>query len=188
MTRAFDTSFFFKSGFNKWRRQRNVCKKTTACMRNRMPPFACMGSGSESRLREKARQQRTVADSVNALYRCYRKLTNGADGATGTGLNGSLRAKGLVSILLRMGVKDKTVVDLGAGDGRVLLAAWLAGAERASGYELPANRTHAYVFRAVCQRQRVPTEVHPHAARRRWLLRHNPTNRRTVPHDHADLP
>jgi hypothetical protein len=149
---------------------------------------ARMGSGSERRLLENARQQRTVTDSVNALYRRFKKATNGADGATGTGVNGSLRANGLVKILLRMRVKDKNVLDLGAGDGRVLLAAWLAGAERASGYELPANWAHACVFRAVCRMQRVPTEVHPHAARRRWLPRHNPTNRRTEPHDHADLP
>ena len=132
--------------------------------------YACMGSGSE-RSFELARQQRTVTDRVNKMYRRIKQLTNGADGSTGAGLNGSLTADGLVRILLRMGVKEKTVIDLGAGDGRVVLAAWLAGADRASGYELPANWPHEYVFQAVCREEQVPTEVHPHAARRRWLPR-----------------
>lgn len=149
--------------------------------------YACMASGSQ-RSSGLARQQRAVANDVNALYRLFKHATNGADGATGAGVNGSIRADGLVKILLRMRVKDKHVLDLGAGEGRVLLAAWLAGANRASGYELPANVPYARVFQAVCQEQRVPSEVHPHAARRRCLPRHSPTNRRTVRHDHADLP
>jgi hypothetical protein len=155
-------------------------------MRNGMQRSARMGSGSR-RSFELARQRRTLRAGVNALYRRFKAAGDSADGASGIGLNGSLRAGGLVEILLRMRVKDKHVLDLGAGDGRVLLAALLAGAGKASGYELPANWPHEYVFQAVCQGQRVPTEVHPRAARRRWLPRHSPTKRRTVP-DHADLP
>ena len=156
-------------------------------MRSGMQRCARMGSGSRRSV-ELARQQRAVTKKVNAVYRRFKQATNGADGATGIGVNGSVRADGLVRILLRMRVQDKHVLDLGAGEGRALLAAWLAGAARASGYELPANRPYSWVFEAVCRNEQVPTEVQPHAACRRWLPRHSPTNRRTVPHDHADLP
>jgi hypothetical protein len=55
---------------------------------------------------------------VNELYRLFRKVSGGADGGTGTGLNGSTRATGLVKALRLMDVPGKVVVDLGAGDGR----------------------------------------------------------------------
>ena len=55
---------------------------------------------------------------VNELYRLFRKASGGADGGTGMGLNGSTRATGLVKTLRLLGVKDKVVIDLGAGDGR----------------------------------------------------------------------
>ena len=98
-----------------------------------------MASGSQ-RSSGLARQQRAVANDVNALYRLFKHATHGADGATGAGVNGSIRADGLVKILLRMRVKDKHVLDLGAGEGRVLLAAWLAGCGSvASGWITPVS-------------------------------------------------
>jgi hypothetical protein len=100
-----------------------------------------MGSGSR-RSFELARQRRTLRAGVNALYRRFKAAGDSADGASGIGLNGSLRAGGLVDILLRMRVKDMHVLDLGAGDGRVLLAALLAGAGKASGYELVRHSPH----------------------------------------------
>lgn len=127
-------------------------------MRTCVRQHARMYSGSKRNL-ERARQRlqlrRTLMDSVSKLYRIYRRATDGADGATGTGLNGSIRPTGLVDILLRMGVKDEDFADLGAGDGKPVLAALLAGARSAIGYELPVNAGHEHVFNAVCKLQRV---------------------------------
>jgi hypothetical protein len=55
---------------------------------------------------------------VNALWRLFKKCSDGSDGGTGTGLNGSTRPTGMVTTLQLMGVRGKAVVDLGAGDGR----------------------------------------------------------------------
>ena len=44
------------------------------------------------------------------------------------------------------------VVDFGAGDGRMLLAAIAAGASKAIGYELPGNASRKYLFDAVQKR------------------------------------
>ena len=127
-------------------------------MRTCVRQCARMGSGSDrnlQRARQRLQLRRTVTHSVNKLYRVYRRATDGADGATGTGLNGSIRPNGLVDILLRMGVDGENFTDLGAGDGRPVLAALLAGATSAIGYELPVNAGHEYVFKAVCKLQRV---------------------------------
>jgi len=77
-------------------------------MRTCVRQYARMYSGSKRNL-ERARQRpqlrRTVVGSVSKLYRIYRRATDGADGATGTGLSGPIRPTGLVDILLRMGVE-----------------------------------------------------------------------------------
>ena len=77
-----------------------------------------MASGSERNLKEKQQKSQQWCNAVGALYRLYRTMTGGADGATGIGLNGSIRPAGIVEVLLRMGVEDKRLVDLGASDGR----------------------------------------------------------------------
>ena len=43
-------------------------------------------------------------------------------------------------------------MDLGAGEGRVMVSAVKCGAYSAVGYELPANLAHRYVFDAVIRR------------------------------------
>ena len=51
-----------------------------------------------------------------------------------------------------MKIVGKKVVDLGAGDGRVLAAALVLGAKSAVGYELPGNIAQKFVFDAVIYR------------------------------------
>jgi len=48
-----------------------------------------------------------------------------------------------------MKIVGKRVVDLGAGDGRVLAAALVLGAQSAVGFELPGNNAQKFVFDAV---------------------------------------
>jgi hypothetical protein len=82
------------------------------------------------------------------LYRYYRKACDGGDGKT-VGFGGSLRPKSLAEILTLMKIEGKRVVDLGAGDGRVLTAALVLGAQSAVGYELPGNIAQKFVLDAV---------------------------------------
>jgi len=51
-----------------------------------------------------------------------------------------------------MKIVGKRVVDLGAGEGRVLAAALALGALSAVGYELPGNSAQQFVLDAVMKR------------------------------------
>ena len=75
------------------------------------------------------------------------KLSGGADGGV-SGFNGSIRPNPLAKILRALSVKEKEMVDFGAGSGRVLFSAVALGASRAYGYELPVNKGMKYVFDA----------------------------------------
>ena len=60
-----------------------------------------------------------------------------------------MRPKSLGDVFKLMKIVGKRVVDLGAGDGRVLAAALVLGAQSAVGFELPGNNAQKYVFDAV---------------------------------------
>jgi hypothetical protein len=85
---------------------------------------------------------------VGEIYRQYKKCSGGADGGV-VGLNGSIRATCLVRMLHALQISGRDVLDFGAGDGRVLLAAVATGATKATGFELPDNSAHRIVFEAV---------------------------------------
>lgn len=85
---------------------------------------------------------------IGEIYRQYKKSAGGADGGV-VGLNGSIRATCLVRMLRALNIDGREILDFGAGDGRVLLAAIATGASKASGYELPENSAHRFVFNAV---------------------------------------
>lgn len=65
------------------------------------------------------------------------------------GSYGTLSSGSAVRVLTAMRLEDTAFVDLGAGDGRMLLAAASMGASSALGYELPENKGHLYVFDAM---------------------------------------
>ena len=87
---------------------------------------------------------------VNSIYQHFKRCSGGADGGV-VGMNGSVRATCLVRALQALRVQGKELVDFGAGDGRVLLAAIASGASKAAGYELPDNSAHQFVFDAVVE-------------------------------------
>ena len=62
------------------------------------------------------------------------------------GVNGSVTASSLVKILKSIYAHDHMFVDLGAGNGRVILAALATGANSAVGFELPDNNSYSLLF------------------------------------------
>lgn len=75
----------------------------------------------------------------------------GCDGRC-AGLNGSISPRSLSAVFLILGIEGQRLVDLGAGEGRVLAAALACGADRVFGYELPENGACKYVLDAVLNR------------------------------------
>jgi hypothetical protein len=49
-------------------------------------------------------------------------------------------------------VRGRNLVDLGAGDGKVLASAMRCKAKSVVGYELPSNSAHKYIYDAVLRR------------------------------------
>ena len=89
---------------------------------------------------------------VATLYKAYRQISGGAE--TGNeGTSGSFNPNSLVKVLAALDVKDGSLVDFGAAEGRVLFAALICGANDTQGYELPANRDiHYEIFKHVYDR------------------------------------
>jgi hypothetical protein len=99
------------------------------------------------------------------VFALFRRASDGADGSSGHGFNGTLNATSLASIFAFLDIYGKHFVDLGAGEGRVLVSAVACGAGSAIGYELIQNKAHKYVFDAVLSRvQRVKSLI-----RANWL-------------------
>ena len=89
------------------------------------------------------------------VFALFRRASDGADGSTSHGFNGTLNAVDIYG----------KHFDLGAGEGRVLVSAVACGAGSAIGYELIQNKAHKYVFDAVLSRvQRVKSLI-----RANWL-------------------
>ena len=55
-------------------------------------------------------------------------------------------------VLQLLDIVGRTVVDLGAGDGRVLASALACCADKVFGHELPENKACKFVFDAVLKR------------------------------------
>ena len=89
-----------------------------------------------------------AAQAIRRVYSYFRKAADGCDGKA-FGFGGSLSPKSLSTILCTMKIVGKRVVDLGAGEGRVLAAALALGARSAVGYELPGNAAQKFVLDAV---------------------------------------
>jgi predicted RNA methylase len=61
-------------------------------------------------------------------------------------LNGSVTASSVAKILNSIHVPRHAFVDLGAGDGRVILSALAMGANKAVGFDFPENLSHGVLF------------------------------------------
>ena len=84
------------------------------------------------------------------VYNMYRRVTGGADGSTGYGMNGSLSYPSMCAVLRALGVNEYTTfVDIGAAEGRALACAAALGARLVIGYELPGPaQDHERFFNA----------------------------------------
>lgn len=91
----------------------------------------------------------TADARIKKLYRLFSKYGDGLGGNV-DGVDGSLSPASLTKVIVVLGVNKHTVfTDLGAGGGRPVLAAGLAGAREAFGIELPANVGQKMIFEAV---------------------------------------
>ena len=79
------------------------------------------------------------------IYRRFKKISDGKC----VGLGGSLSPKSLGKLFQAVDVFGCKFVDMGAGDGRVLVSVLAAGASSAVGYELPGNNAQKFVFNGV---------------------------------------
>ena len=86
---------------------------------------------------------------IRLIYRRYKKISDRCDGKY-IGFGESLSPKSLDQLFRAMNVYGCRFVDMGAGDGRVLVAVLAAGgACSAVGYELPENAAQKFVFYGV---------------------------------------
>ena len=85
------------------------------------------------------------------VYSVFRRISGGADGAIGYGLNGSLSYPSMCTVLRALGVgANTTFVDIGAAEGRALACAAALGAKVVIGYELPETaHNHEQFFISV---------------------------------------
>jgi hypothetical protein len=106
---------------------------------------------------------------IRRVFVHYKKASGGCDGATGFGFNGCLNVTSLFLLFQAISVRGRNLVDLGAGEGRVLAAAMTCGANSVIGYELPENSAHKYVFDAVLRR--IFTDISTSSSQNfaRWL-------------------
>lgn len=97
--------------------------------------------------RERART--SMADSIRDVYSQFKRSSMGGCDGRSRGFNGSLTPIWLFRVFQMLGIFGQRLVDLGAGEGRVLIAALVCGADRVLGYELPENRGSKNLFDSV---------------------------------------
>ena len=107
---------------------------------------------------------------MQRVYANYRKVSDGCDGSTGFGFYGFLNVRSLFLIFQALGVGGRKIVDLGAGDGKVLASAMRCNARSVVGYELPANSAHKYIYDAVLRRI-FPTDYNTIKPNAQWLAK-----------------
>ena len=80
-----------------------------------------------------------------------------------------LNVRSLFLLFQAIGLRGRNVVDLGAGEGRVLAAAIKFGAKSVVGYELPENSAHKFVYDAVLRRIFSGIDFNLMASVAKWL-------------------
>lgn len=111
-------------------------------------------------------------EAIRRVYAHFRKVSDGCDGSTGFGFYGCLNVGSLFLIFQALGVAGRKLVDLGAGDGKVLASAMSCNARSVVGYELPSNSAHKYIYDAVLRRM-FPPAIHYNTIRpyAQWLAK-----------------
>ena len=85
----------------------------------------------------------------------FKKASDGVSGsAGGCGVSGSIGPNGMLDIFKSIDLEGRRIVDLGAGEGRVLMAAAVFGASHACGWELGENNGNFKIFTAALSKFR----------------------------------
>ena len=87
--------------------------------------------------------------SHNAIFRLFRSASGGGADSGVIGVNGSVNSSSARAILHELDAKNRTILDFGAGDGKFLICASVAGANHAIGIEFAENIGHKLLFDAV---------------------------------------
>ena len=88
---------------------------------------------------------------MRIIYKCYKRVSDGCDGKS-VGFGGSLSPGSMARLFGVVDMYGIRSVDMGAGDGRFMVAAMANGAGSAIGYELPENLPQKLIFDAVSSR------------------------------------
>ncbi len=87
---------------------------------------------------------------VRWLYRAIQGLFGGCDGSEGSAISGCLNASSQFQLTDALKLEGERVFDIGAGEGRILGAAALAGAE--SGFGVEINAVQGCMFNLILTR------------------------------------
>ena len=87
--------------------------------------------------------------AIRDVYAQFKRSSMGGCDGRSCGCNGSLAPIWLSRVFEMLGIIGQRLVDLGAGEGRVLVAALVCGAHNVLGYELPENQGSKYLFDSV---------------------------------------
>ena len=87
--------------------------------------------------------------AIRDVYAQFKRSSMGGCDGRSCGCNGSLAPIWLSRVFEMLGIFGQRLVDLGAGEGRVLVAALVCGAHNVLGYELPENQGSKYLFDSV---------------------------------------
>ena len=90
-------------------------------------------------------------DRFKRIFAMVRMLADNAHGGI-TGVHGSVNPRAVAAIFREMDLFGSNFVDAGAGDGTLMACAIAAGAAKATGYELPENDAHRFIFAALMSR------------------------------------
>jgi hypothetical protein len=83
----------------------------------------------------------------------FRQASDGVSGSCGgCGVSGSIGPSGMLSIFKATDLEGRRIVDMGAGEGRVLMAAAVFGASNACGWELGENNGNFKIFTAALKK------------------------------------
>ena len=109
---------------------------------------------------QKPNAVRKAREPIDMIHSLFKTVSGGGAEGDSEGLSGSVRAKAYRMIFGYLGVNGNMVVDCGAGDGRMLLAAIAGGASKAIGYELPGNASRKCLFDAVQKKiKKIPRNI-----------------------------
>ena len=79
------------------------------------------------------------------IFCTFRRISGNAD-CNSDGFSGSLTPESLIRVLKAGNVFGSRFLELRAGVGRPLAAAFALGASSVHGFELPQNKSHRYIF------------------------------------------